>query len=151
MPAPAPVSIPVLGCSDLAIMQTICSLGLMITAFDVDAEFINTFMSVRAPIIPDRQQCASYTTHNRHSNMLGAAMEVKGSCNDECCNLHNKKLSVVATLPKSKMAVDCGVLHMLCICRVASVEERQTKWAVRWRVLLQRMWYSGKAAWPGHG
>lgn len=38
MPVPALVSIPLLGCSDPAIMQAICSLGLMATAFDVDAE-----------------------------------------------------------------------------------------------------------------
>ena len=38
MHAHAPVSIPLLGCSDHAILQTTRSPGLMRTAFDVDAE-----------------------------------------------------------------------------------------------------------------
>ena len=76
MHAHAPVSIPLLGCSDHAILQTTRSPGLMTAAFDGDAELTGALkvlmilMNVCAAIVPDRQQSASCITHNRHSNML---------------------------------------------------------------------------------
>ncbi len=140
MHAHAPVSIPLLGCSDHAILQTTRSPGLMTAAFDGDAELTGALkvlmilMNVCAAIVPDRQQCASCITHNRHSNMLGVAMDVMGSCNDKSCNLQ---------MNTHQWSQHChGVLCMLC-CRVACVEEGQTKWAVCWGVPLQCMWHSG--------
>jgi len=63
--------------------------------------------------------------------MLGVAREVMGSCNDECCDFQNKHSSAVSTLPKSNIAVDNGVIYMLCTCSIACVEEGQSDWAVR--------------------
>ncbi len=61
-------------------------------------------MIARAPIIPDRQLCASYVAYIRHANMLGVASKAIGSCND--ISLHNKHSSDISTLLTLNIAVD---------------------------------------------